>query len=461
MVRDGSWNGIYASGGYYQLKSARYGFIDNLVIAGVESRNNHKTGIEITCTYYQTRIYATSNVMVLDSHLHDNGGDGVMVGPVLNGLLDGNECDHNGRIRNARVGCWTWDSENTTIQFNESHHNMTPLTDGKARDGSGFDLDLGTENGMIQYNWSHDNQGEGFLLLSWPVGFGFSRGESHNIQMRNNISERDGKKLGGAITIFGGVSPAVIYNNLISYEPDRLTGTPMFNGEGGVITTSIFGKSGKPDVRAYNNIFITNGRTNPAAASNNLWTDGVGTFTFNNNVWWRVEGGTRFQWGNAAITSWSGWQANGFDPNSFNQDPILLGPLGRGPQAYYLSANSPAVDRGRVVRDALRGMGTQDAFGASTPQGAGFDIGVTEYRLSFPDPAAALVTGLLRRGDGWQLQFLGLPGRSYRIETSTDLTFWKNSGTATESTAGLFEFVDGTSHPLRVYRVVARAVPFN
>jgi len=76
-------------------------------------------------------------------------------------MLDGNECHHNGRIRNARVGCWTWDSENTTIQFNESHHNMTPLTNNKARDGSGFDLDLGTENGMIQYNWSHDNEGEG------------------------------------------------------------------------------------------------------------------------------------------------------------------------------------------------------------------------------------------------------------------------------------------------------------
>ncbi len=121
-----------------------------------------------------------------------------------------------------------------------------------------------------------------------------------------------------ASRIFGGVSPAVIYNNVIYYEPDRLAGTDMFNGEGGAITTSIFGKSGKPDVRAYNNIFITNGRTNPAAVSNNLWTDGAGTFAFDNNIWWRVEGGMRFQWGNSAITSWSGWQANGFDANGFN-----------------------------------------------------------------------------------------------------------------------------------------------
>jgi hypothetical protein len=459
LVRDGSWTGIYASGGYYQLRSGTYGYVDNLVIAGVESRNHHKAGIEITCTYYQTRIYATSNVMVLDSHLHHNGGDGVMVGPVRNGLLDGNECNHNGRIRNARVGCWTWDSEDTTIQFNESHHNMTPLTNNKARDGSGFDLDLGTENGMIQYNWSHDNEGEGFLLMSWPVGYGYSRGESHNIQMRYNISERDGKKLGGGISIFGGVSPAVIYNNVIYYEPDRLSGTDMFNGEGGAITTSIFGKSGRPDVRAYNNIFITNGRTNPAAVSNNLWTDGAGTFAFDHNIWWRVEGGTRFQWGNTAITSWNGWQANGFDPNGFNQDPVLVGLLGSGPRAYCLAAGSSARDRGRAVTDALRGMGAQDAFGAWTPQGATYDIGTAEYRLVFPDPAAARLTGLYRQAGGWQLQFSGLTGRSYRVETSTDFRAWNRSGTATENIPGLFEFADRTAAALRFYRAVARGVP--
>jgi hypothetical protein len=459
VVRDGSWTGIYASGGYYQLRTGTYGYVDNLVITGVESRNNHKAGIEITCTYYQTRIYAASNVMVLGSHLHHNGGDGAMVGPVRNGLLDGNECDHNGRLRNARVGCWTWDSENTTIQFNESHHNMTPLTNNKARDGSGFDLDLGTENGVIQYNWSHDNEGEGFLLMSWPVGYGYSRGESHNIQMRYNISERDGKKLGGGITIFGGVAPAVIHNNVIYYEPDRLTGTDMFNGEGGVLTTSIFGKSGRPDIRAYNNIFITNGRTNPAAVSNSLWTDGAGTFAFDNNIWWRVEGGTRFQWGNTAITSWSGWQTNGFDPNGLNSDPIIPGLLGSGPRAYYLTSVSPARDRGRAVTDALRGMGTQDAFGAGTPQGTTYDIGVAEYRVVAPDPAAARFTGLHRQAGTWQLQFSGLPGQSYRVETSTDLKTWDKVGIAAESSPGAFEFAAPSEAALRVYRVAARGVP--
>ena len=377
-VHDGSWNGIYVSGGFYQLNTGVFGYVEDVVVTEVESWNHHKSGIQMTCTYYKTRIYATKNIQVLDSNLHDNGGDGAMIGPVQNGLLDGNNCAYNGRLRNARVGCWTWDSLNTTIQFSESHHNMTPLTSDRARDGGGFDLDLGTEDGMIQYNWSHDNEGEGFLLLTYPIHYGYSRGITHNAQMRYNIGERDGKKLAGGITVFGGVAPAVIYNNTIYYEPDRLAGTDMFNGEGGALTTSVYGQSGKPDLRTYNNIFITNGTVNSQAVNNNVWSDGAGTFTFNHNLWWRVEGGVRYAWGSKVITTWSGWQKLGFDPNGLNADPLVFGPLGAGPSAYQLSPGSPAIDAGQLVTDALRGTGTRDYFGTPIPQGCCYDIGAAE-----------------------------------------------------------------------------------
>jgi len=459
VVHDGSWNGIYASGGYYQLKTGQYGYLDNLLIQGVESFNNHKAGIEITCTYYQTRIYASSNIWILDCHLHDNGGDGAMVGPVRNGLLDGNVCSYNGRIRNARVGCWTWDSQNTTIQFNESHHNMTPLTDGKARDGAGFDLDLGTEDGLIQYNWSHDNQGEGYLFVSWPIGFGYSRGESHNAQMRYNLSERDGKKLAGGISVFGGVAPLVVYNNTIYYEPDRLAGTEMFNGEGGPLTTSIWGKSGKPDLRTYNNLFITNGKTNAAAVSNNLWTDGAGTFTFDNNLWWRVEGGVRFDWNGSAITTWSAWQRNGYDSAGLNSDPRLAGSLGTGPSAYLMSSASPGIDRGRTVIDALRGMGPQDGMGATIPQGSGYDMGAFERRLLIPDPAAPrLRAPIALSNGGWRIQAIGQAGRSYRIEASEETVDWRRLGTAWEISPGTSAYNDWSPSRERFYRALARRI---
>src|SRR5438132_6416660 len=47
-------------------------------------------------------------------------------------------------------------------------------------------------------------------------------------------------------------------------------------------------------------------RSNAAAVANNIWSDGAGTFTFDNNIWWRIEGGLRFDWSGTAISSWSG-----------------------------------------------------------------------------------------------------------------------------------------------------------
>jgi len=256
------------------------------------------------------------------------------------------------------------------------------------------------------------------------------------------------------------VAPAVIYNNIIYYEPNRLAGTVMFNGEGGPVTTSIFGKSGKPDARFYNNIFITNGRMNPAAVANNIWSDGAGIFTFENNIWWRVEGGVRFDWAGTAITSWSGWQANGFDSLSLNVDPELIGPLGTGPAAYHPVSRSRAIDRGRAVIDALRAMGNQDASGAAIPQGAAYDIGAFEHRAIIPDPSAPQMSQVFRGSDGsWRVRFAGLNGRSYFLEKSADLKLWNPAGVANEVSPGLYEFIDAAGAGARFYRSRARGTP--
>lgn len=376
-VHDGSWNGIYGGAGYYQVDTKTYGYIDNLVIQNVESWNNHKAGVDVTSTYTKTVTYGATNIKVLNSYLHHNGADGVVLGPIDHGLIDGNDCSYNGQNRNARLGCWGWDSHDLVIQFNESHHNVAPFYNNVTRDSGGFDCDLGSEDCLMQYNWSHDNTGEGYLIMTWPIGYGYSRGVSHNIQMRYNISERDAKKLACPITIFGGVQPAVIYNNTIYYEPDRLAGSPMFQAEGGAICSSIWGKSGSPNAYIYNNIFINNGTVNPSAVSNDAWGDGKGTFTFNHNIWYRVEGGVSFDWG-GAINTWSAWQAKGYDAQGFNTNPLVTGPLGSGPNAYQLQSSSPAINQAQVVTQGLRGMGTRDYFGVAIPQAGAYDIGAAE-----------------------------------------------------------------------------------
>jgi hypothetical protein len=105
-------------------------------------------------------------------------------------------------------------------------------------------------------------------------------------------------------------------------------------------------------------------------------------------------------------------------------------------------------------------MGLQDALGASTPQGAGYEIGAFEYRRVLPDSASAFLRRPFQQTDGsWRIEFLGALGRSYRIEGSADLRAWSPLGNAVEISPGQFAFVSGGTSAARFYRAVVRGVP--
>jgi hypothetical protein len=378
-VHGGTWKGINVGAGLYDLKSGPvYGYVDNVLVQNTEVYGNTMVGIDVYSTYTKQISYHASHITIRVSYLHDNGWDGIRMGPVDHGLIDSNQCSYNGSLQDARLGCWGWDSHDLVMQFNESHHNMTPVTDRHARDGGGFDCDLGSEDCLMQYNWSHDNQGEGYLTLTWPIGYGFSRGVSHNIQMRYNIGERDGKKLAGAWYNFGGVENLVVYNNTLYYEPARvhIGGINAFVCDAGAAAChDTWGAGGSTTTNyVYNNIFITT--PNPSGGPSLLeWTDGTGTWTFDNNLWYRTQGGFE----SSTCTTWACWQGLGRDLNGYNANPGLVGPLGGGPAAYHLTAGSIAINHARVVTQGLRGMGTRDYFGTTTPVGGAYDIGADEY----------------------------------------------------------------------------------
>jgi len=87
--------------------------------------------------------------------------------------------------RNCAAGIWTWNSINTLIQRNEvsGYRFGQSATDGC--DGTGFDIDNEQEGTIIQYNYSHNNEG-GFILLC-------SDDEPHAAEVRYNLSVDDGK----------------------------------------------------------------------------------------------------------------------------------------------------------------------------------------------------------------------------------------------------------------------------
>ena len=61
----------------------------------------------------------------------------------------------------AAAGIWPWSCDNALLQFNEVSDHKAPW------DAQGFDSDFNSSNTIIQYNYSHDNEG-GFVLICTP-----------------------------------------------------------------------------------------------------------------------------------------------------------------------------------------------------------------------------------------------------------------------------------------------------
>jgi hypothetical protein len=381
LVHGGGWNGIYIMGGFYQDNTGVSGYADDVVVDGVEAYSNGKAGIEASCRYTKTIIYFTTNVSVINTIAHDNGGDGVVMGPSQYGLIDNCVAYHNGVTTNARVGLWFWDSQYCTIQNSESYGNVVPpeqVGQSSARDGSGFDLDLGTMDCVIQYCYSHDNMGEGYLLMEWPIGYGYSRGYTDRITLRYSISERDAYDHGACIEVYGGVANTYIYNNVVYYIPERSAGANVAEAEGACLATDKWGKSGVPDIKVYNNIFVADkGQSQNPNAVGYLVRHASGTITANNNLYWTI-GTTPLYYVSRKTGDFAWWQSKGYDANGLNANPQFTGPFGGGDTAYALQPGSPAINAGTVVTDWSGNMGTRDYFGGAIPNGA-YDIGVDEY----------------------------------------------------------------------------------
>ena len=198
------------------------------------------------------------------SKTENHSGNGIVMGGVEHILIEHCEAFENGELNRCTaggpVGIWLWLCKDGVIQYCESHHNHAGLT----KDGGGFDIDGGAANCILQYNYSHDNEGAGYLLAEYGAVLPFT----HNT-IRFNISQNDGRKNNyGGISIWGvdstyKVTESYVYNNTIYVNDQRLVnGTPsavllMDNHFSGVLVA--------------NNIFISSG--NALLVSGNAETD--------------------------------------------------------------------------------------------------------------------------------------------------------------------------------------------
>ena len=94
-------------------------------------------------------------------------------------------------------------------QFNECYRMFTTIK----YDGCAFDIDGGCSNCILQYNYSHDNEGSGYQTGKFE-----GSGPVTDNTIRYNISQNDAKKnpdSSGGIMSWGRVFRGQIYNNTV------------------------------------------------------------------------------------------------------------------------------------------------------------------------------------------------------------------------------------------------------
>lgn len=182
--------------------------------------------------------YPSTNVVIRGNSISQAGGDGITVMGTDGALVEHNVAKDS-RYQNTgyNVGIWPFSSLNTVIQYNESFR-----TRG-VTDGQGFDLDHASANNVMQYNYSHNNEGGFMLIMNWA--------EHTAPTIRYNISQNDrDKTFEFARGIPAGTS---IYNNTI-YSDFKIN--EVFK------TLNFQNGTGSSNFYVFNNIFFFPARQN-------------------------------------------------------------------------------------------------------------------------------------------------------------------------------------------------------
>jgi hypothetical protein len=241
-IKIGSWN------------RSKSGFRD-VRIVGVNVYNNQDVGILVYGTSdWDSDEYANQNIYIGYSKSYDNAGipgkgsnsgSGILINDTEQAIVEYCETFNNGsfndHLEGGPIGIWAWNVRSVTIQYNESHHNRS-----KTIDGGGFDLDGGAIDSVMQYNYSHDNDGAGYLVAQFP-----GARPSRNNVVRYNLSENDARNDEDHSPIHlwnggSGIQQLKIYNNTLMISESSTNSFKPIRFDGPQIQADI-----------YNNIIIT------------------------------------------------------------------------------------------------------------------------------------------------------------------------------------------------------------
>src|SRR5262249_10460260 len=135
------------------------------------------------------------------------------------------------------VGIMLWDSSYSVLQYNEAYRNRT----ANAVDGDGLDLDQFCDHCVMQYNYTHDNDGAGLFVCS-----NGNAPTAYNI-VRYNVSENDARTATGAGGIWVSGNHTDVYCNTVYMSP----------GAGPALSIWVPNPASDYAIHVFNNIFVT------------------------------------------------------------------------------------------------------------------------------------------------------------------------------------------------------------
>jgi hypothetical protein len=436
---------------------------DDVEIERILAHDNLQDGIETYGTNGSTAALTNVRIRHCIAHHHPgepdsnkNSGNGIVMGGVTGGLIEHCKAHDNGinsTTDNGPVGIWSYNSANIVIQFNESHHNQT-----SGGDGGGFDFDLKVSDSVMQYNYSHDNAGAGFLIY----GTSGQNGNNRNV-VRYNISENDGRDpdspAASGINVSNNVDDLAIYGNTVIMSPAAgSTSVPAFR--------AVAFNAEPDDIIIANNLFVTSGgarlifldsEDDVIFAGNNYWSSGDDFVIRDNGTSY----GSLASWRNARGKERLNGEDTGFSvdpqfhiPQGTTAKSLVPNPLA-GLKAFKLQATSPLINQGLDLKARFNlDPGLRDFFAAPLVQGSALEIGAHEFAVTPPVILGCAFTA----GDPsptFTIRYQSEIGETFGVRRSPDMTGdpaidWTALLPAESGTGDVMEYVDtpppGSAH---------------
>ena len=267
------YSNVNAGGIFCEIKgSSKVTIFDSLLIDHCKIYNVDRTGISNASSWSPGRTInsdkgwaPSTNLVVQYCEVDSSGANSIIIREAVAPKIQYNKI-WKSSIRYSGNSIFVFDCDDALIQYNESAYNVYNAKDA---DASAYDGDYRCHRTVIQYNYSHDNDGGAWVIVSDPA---FSGTFDDSCIIRYNISQNDchavASKANAICRIDGNITNTTIYNNVV-YSSNDCINVINHCAWGGSATSTP-----QPDnTRYFNNIFCINRNTatfNLGASSNNL-----------------------------------------------------------------------------------------------------------------------------------------------------------------------------------------------